>query len=134
MKYMLMMNTPRSGPYEVMSWPKEDLQRHIGFMINFVKTLGAAGELVAAEGLSSPDQATLVRAGADGLPMTDGVFPETKEFLAGYWIVDVETPERAFAIAAAASAAPGRGGQPLNMAIEVRQVMTGPPPDAMPSA
>lgn len=39
-------------------------------------------------------------------------------------IVDVETPERAYAIAAEASAAPGRGGKPLRMAIEVRQVMS----------
>lgn len=71
----------------------------------------------------------MVRAGANGEPVTDGVFPETKEFLAGYWIVDVETPERAYAIAAKASAAPGVGGAPLNMPIEVRQVMSGPPED-----
>jgi len=51
------------------------------------------------------------------------VFPESKEFLAGYWIVDVESPERAYEIAARASAAPGPGGTALNMAIEVRQVM-----------
>ena len=61
-----------------------------------------------------------MRAGKDGVPITDGVFPESKEFLAGYWIVDVDTPERAYAIAAQASAAPGPGGTPLNMPIEVR--------------
>ena len=66
-----------------------------------------------------------MRAGKDGAPITDGVFPEAKEFLAGYWIVDVESPERAYEIAARASAAPGTGGAPLNMAIEVRQVMSG---------
>jgi hypothetical protein len=55
------------------------------------------------------------------------VFPESKEFLAGYWIVDVESPERAYELAAQASAAPGAGGKPLNMPIEVRQVMGGPP-------
>jgi hypothetical protein len=71
------------------------------------------------------------RAGQDGKPITDGVFPETKEFLAGYWIVDVESPERAYAIAAEASAAPGPGGEPLNMGIEVRQVMSGPPKDLL---
>ena len=68
----------------------------------------------------------------DKVPVTDGVFPESKEFLAGYWIVDVESPERAYAIAAQASAAPGPGGKPLNLAIEVRQVMSGPPPELMP--
>jgi hypothetical protein len=65
------------------------------------------------------------------MPITDGVFPESKEFLAGYWIVDVETPERAYAIAARASAARGPGGVPLNMPIEVRPVMTGPPPEML---
>lgn len=54
--------------------------------------------------------------------VTDGPFAETKEFLAGFWVVDVATAERAYEIAARASAAPGPGGVPLNMAIEVRQV------------
>jgi hypothetical protein len=55
------------------------------------------------------------------------VFPESKEFLAGYWIVDVETPERAYEIAARISAAPGPSGIPTDMPIEVRQIMTGKP-------
>jgi hypothetical protein len=95
-------------------------------MQSFAKKLGASGELVAAEGLGGPDQAKLVRAASDGTPTTDGVFPESKEFLVGYWIVDVDSPQRAYQIAAEASAAPGVGGKPLNMAIEVRQVMTAP--------
>jgi hypothetical protein len=131
MKYILMMNTPGNGPYQIAGWPKKDLQAHIAFMMNLNKKLGEAGELVGAEGLAGPDQAKLVRAGKDGKPVTDGVFPEAKEFLAGYWIVDVETPERAYEIAAEASAAPGPGGEPLNMAIEVRQVMSGPPKDLL---
>lgn len=127
MKFILMMNTPGKGPYEVMNWPRQDLMAHIGFMKDFAKKLQANGELAAAEGLAGPDQAKLVRAGPDGEPVTDGVFPETKEFLAGYWIVDVETPERAYRIAAEASMAPGPGGKPLHLAIEVRQVMSAPP-------
>jgi hypothetical protein len=129
MKYMLMMNTPGNGPYQIANWPQKDIQAHIAFMIDFSRKLGESGELVAAEGLAGPDQAKLVRAGKGGKPVTDGVFPEAKEFLAGYWIVDVESPERAYEIAAEASAAPGPGGAPLNMAIEVRQVMSGPPED-----
>jgi hypothetical protein len=129
MKYILMMNTPSAGPYQVSKWPPQDLKAHIEFMMGFAKQLGEAGELVAAEGLAGPDQAKLVRAGKDGKPITDGVFPEAKEFLAGYWIVDVESTERAYELAAQASAAPGPGGKPLNMAIEVRQVMSGPPKD-----
>jgi len=128
-KYLLMMHTPGSGPYQIAQWPKKDIQAHIAFMIAFGQKLAAAGELVAAEGLAGPDEAKRVRAGKDGEPLTDGVFPESKEFLAGYWIVDVESPERAYAIAAEASAAPGPGGAPLHMSIEVRQVMSGAPQD-----
>jgi hypothetical protein len=127
MKYMLMMNHPGQGPYQIASWAQQDLKAHIDFMKRFNQKLRAAGELVGAEGLSGPEQAKLIRAGNDGRPVTDGVFPESKEFLVGYWIVDVESPERAYAIAAEASAAPGPGGKPLNLAIEVRQVMSGPP-------
>jgi hypothetical protein len=128
MKFMLMMNTPGGGPYQIASWPAQDLKAHIAFMQRFAKKLREQGELVSAEGLAGPDRAKLVRAGKGGQPITDGVFPETKEFLAGYWIVDVESPARAYAIAAEASAAPGRGGEPLNMAIEVREVMSAPAP------
>jgi hypothetical protein len=127
MKYMLMMNTPGGGPYQIVNWSKQDIEAHMSFMRAFAKKLTASGELVATEGLSGPDQAKLVRAGANGEPITDGVFPETKEFLAGYWIVDVESPARAYAIAAEASAAPGPGGAPLRMPIEVRQVMSHAP-------
>ena len=130
MKYMLMMNVPGNGPYQIGSWPKKDIQAHIGFMKALNRKLRDSGEFVGAEGLSGPDQARLVRAGKDGTPVTDGVFPESKEFLAGYWIVDVDSAERAYAIAAEASAAPGAGGAPLNMAIEVREVMS-PPPDML---
>jgi hypothetical protein len=129
MKFILMMNTPGGGPYQIGKWPQQDLVRHIGFMKSFNRKLRESGELVGAEGLSGPDQAKQVRAGSDGKPITDGVFPESKEFLAGYWIVDVDSPERAYQIAAEASAAPGKGGVPLNMAIEVREVMSGPPVD-----
>lgn len=85
--------------------------------------LAEAGELVAVAGLVSPDQAKLVRADQNGLPITDGVFPESKEFLAGYWIVEVATLERAYEIAAEASMAPGPGGEPLHTPIEVREFM-----------
>jgi hypothetical protein len=129
MKYILMMNCPKTGYDTFGSWPKEAIQAHIGFMIGLNKSLKASGELVSAEGLASPHEAKLVRAGKDGTPVTDGVFPESKEFLAGYWIVDVETTGQAYAIAARASAAPGPDGAPMNMAIEVRQVMSGPPAD-----
>jgi hypothetical protein len=96
-------------------------------MHRYNKELTEAGEWVEAQGLTPPGQAKLVRAGKNGIPVTDGVFPESKEFLAGFWIVEVESPERAYHLAAKASAAPGPGGKPLNMPIEVRQVMSAPP-------
>ncbi len=129
MKYILMMNTMRAGEQPFPGWAKKDIQALIRFMQNFDKELHASGEFVFAEGLSFPDQAKLVRAGKDGRPVTDGSFPESKEFLAGFWIVDVKSPERAYEIAARASAAPGPGGAPLNMPIEVRPLPGGPPPE-----
>jgi hypothetical protein len=129
MKYMLMMNAKAAkGDWAVTDWSSADFMAHIGFMKRFNKELTDAGELVAAEGLATPGQARIVRARKDGSPeVTDGPFPEAKEFLAGYWIVDCESPERAYQIAARASAAPGPGGAPLNMPIEVREVMSAPP-------
>ena len=130
MKYILMMNTMRAGQ-SVPNWPRKDLQAHIAFMQNLNKELRESGEFVLAEGLSFPEQAKVVRADEDGMPITDGVFPEGKEFLAGFWIVDVKSPERAYALAARISAAPGPEGAPLNMPVEVRPVASGPPPEML---
>lgn len=131
MKFMLMMHTPAgTGDYQINDWSPEDFKAHITFMHQFNKKLTDSGELAGAEGLAMPGEAKLVKAGKDGTPVTDGVFPETKEFLAGYWIVDVDSATRAYQIAAEASAAPGPRGAPMNMNIEVRQVMSGPPTDA----
>ena len=131
MKYILMMNCPRNGYEQFGAWPKKDIQANLAFMVSFNQSLRESGNLVAAEGLASPQEAKIVRAGKEGEPVTDGVFPESKEFLAGYWIVDVETTEQAYQIAARASAAPGPGGKPFNMPIEVRQVMSGPPEELL---
>src|SRR3954464_11879698 len=114
MKYILMMNCPSTGYESFAAWPKKDIQAHIAFMHSFNKSLKESGEFVSAEGLASPQEAKIVRAGKDGTPITDGVFPESKELLAGYWIIDVEGPEQAYKIAARASAAPGPGGVPFN--------------------
>lgn len=125
MKYILMMNATKAEFNSYAKWSKEELAANVAFMRNFSKQLKEEGVFVATEGLGWPQQAKIVRAGSDGLPITDGVFPESKEFLAGYWIIDVETPEQAYRIAARASAAPGPGGKPGSMPIEVRPVLTG---------
>jgi len=126
---MLMMHAPRgTGEFQVSDWAPQDLTAHIDFMARLNRELTGKGELVAAEGLAPPGQARVVRAATDGAPaMTDGPFPEAKEFLAGFWIVEVDRAERAYEIAAKASSAPGPGGTPLIIPIEVRQVMSGPP-------
>jgi hypothetical protein len=125
MKYILMMNSTRGSWDEYAKWSKEDLQKNVAFMRAFSKELKDSGVFVATEGLGWPNEAKIVRAGKDGEPITDGIFPESKEFLAGYWIVDVESAEQAYKIAARASGAPGPGGMPGNMPIEVRQVLGG---------
>ena len=128
MRYMLMMNAPRgNGEYQAGSWAPDDLKAHIAFMHQLNRRLKDSGEFVGAEGLAPPGDARLVRAGKKGAPpVTDGVFPESKEFLAGFWIIDVDRPERAYEVAAEVSAAPGPGGHPIGIPVEVRQVMSAP--------
>ena len=126
MKYILMMNTTERGHYSIFNWPRKDFEAHIAYWKSLNTDLKDLGELVAVEALTGPDQAKLVRADKNGMPVTDGVFPESKEFLAGYWMVEVRNAERAFEIAAKASAAPGPGGEPLMMPIEVREVLGAP--------
>lgn len=126
MKYIIMMHAPhgKTGDYQVKQWPPGALKAHMAHMHRMHRDLTESGELVGGEGLAPPADAKIVRAGANGAPVvTDGPFPETKEFLAGYWMVDVESAERAYDIAADTSAAPGPDGKPLNMPMEVRRVM-----------
>ena len=121
MKYMLMMhygaNAGEGGERPIHTWPPADIKAHIDFMLRLNQDLTASGELVAAEGLAGPDRAPMV---------TDGPFPEAKEFLAGFWIIDCEDPKRAIEIAGRASGAPGLGGVPMSIPIELRQVMSAP--------
>jgi hypothetical protein len=106
----------------------EDIHRHIAFMHDLNRELAASGELVDAQGLTGPEQAKLVQARGGGAApiVTDGPFPEAKEFLAGYWLLECATPERALAIAARVSSAPGRDGVPLNFPVELRPVGVAP--------
>jgi len=124
MRYMLLMTGTCAGVDHYRAWSEKDIQAHFAYLQKLNRELTGSGEFVATAPLAPPQQALTVRAGKDGAPVTDGVFPESKEFLLGYWIVDVDCPERACAIAARLSAGPGPGGVPTNMPIEVRQVMT----------
>ena len=127
MKYILLMSAKKEVFEWYANWPKEDLQKNMAFMRKFSQELKDEGVFVASEGLAWPDQARMVHAGPNGEPVTDGVFPESKEFLAGYWIIDVESPEQAYKIAARASAAPAPAGTEGTMPIEVRQIMSRAP-------
>lgn len=130
MKFILMMHAPRgNGEYAVADWSTDDLKAHIGFMKTLNEGLKKEGVFVSGEGLAPPGQARVVRASTSGgsPEVTDGPYAESKEFLAGYWIVDVETPAQAHAIAARISLAPGAGGKPVYIPLEVREVMSGPP-------
>lgn len=127
MKFMMLMQCTIPGFQSLASWKPEEFKAHVEFMIEFNKELAGSGELVLAEGLDMPQNAKIVSAKkADAPTVFDGPFAETKEFLAGFWIVDVDSPARAIEIAAKASTAPGPGGAPFGIPIELRQVMSAP--------
>lgn len=121
MKYILMMSGSQKGVAQYRTWSQSDRDRHMQALRDLVKDLVETGEFVATQPLAEPKEAKVVRGEKLGMPVTDGIFPESKEFLLGYWIVDVATLERACAIAGRISAAPGPGGAPTDMPIEVRQ-------------
>jgi len=131
MKYMLLMNYGGiDGCAPMSEWKPEDIRAHIDFQGRLGAELTERGELVDAQGLAGPEVAKFVVSDGVGAPVvTDGPFPESKELLAGYWLVDVDTPARAVEIAAQASAAPGPGGAPIKQPIEVREVMSAPAPE-----
>ena len=121
MKYILLMTGTKAGVDTYHAWSKKDVDDHMAVLVRINRELTESGEFVASQGLTGPREATIECGMKNGLPVTDGVFPESKEFLLGYWIVDVATPQRALEIAGRISAAPGPGGHPTNMPIEVRQ-------------
>ncbi|MCW2907185.1 MAG: hypothetical protein JWL68_1974 [Actinomycetia bacterium] len=132
MRFMLLQNY---GPAEsdcppMTEWSPADIRAHIEFQHVLNRELLERGELVDAQGLAGPEQARRVVSDGTGAPViTDGPFPESKELLAGYRLVDVDTAARAIEIAGQASAAPGPGGAPIRQPIEVRQVLSAPDPD-----
>jgi len=124
MKYMLLMSATKEIFEWYSKWPKEDLKKNVAFMRDFNQELKDSGVLVDTAGLGFPDRARMVHARKDGAPITDGIFPESKEFLAGYWIIDVENEEEAYRTAARLSLAPAPAGTEGTMPVEVREVMT----------
>jgi hypothetical protein len=115
MKYILLMSGTKAGVEAYHAWPKQDIEAHMAVLGRINQDLTGSGEFVATQGLAEPKEAKVVRGEKNGVPVTDGIFPESKEFLLGYWIVEVANAERAYAIAGRISAAS------VNMPIEVRQ-------------
>jgi hypothetical protein len=126
MKYMLLMSSAScEGVPPIHEWAPEEVKASGAHMMQIHQELTERGELLGAEALSGPEAAKIVTSdGASAPVVTDGPFPEAKEFLAGFWMVDVESEQRAIEIAAHTSAAPGPGGRPTRRPIEVRAIMT----------
>jgi hypothetical protein len=132
MRYMLLQSYGAAGADcpPISEWAADDIRAHIEFQHALNAELLERGELIDAQGLAGPEQAKFVTSDGISAPViTDGPFPESKELLAGYRIVDVESPDRAIEIAARISAAPGANGAPVRHAIEVRAVMSAPDPE-----
>jgi hypothetical protein len=125
MKFMLLQNyggVDESVP-PMTEWTPAEVEAHITFQKDLNAELRERGELVEAQALTAPELAKFVVSDGSSPVVTDGPFPESKELLAGYRMVDVESLERALEIAALGSAAPGPGGRPIKQLIEVREVM-----------
>lgn len=129
MRYMLLMTYDAVAdlpPFR--TWAPEDARAHVDHQRRLGEELAARGELVGGEGLARPESAKVVTGdGVDPPVVQDWPLAHPRDFLAGFWIVDVETEERALEIAGQVSAAPGPGGAPIAQPVEVRALLD--PPD-----
>ncbi len=132
MRFMLLQNYGEvgSGCAPMSEWSPDDVRAHIEFQQTLNRELAELGELVDAQGLAGPEQAKYVVSDGVAAPViTDGPYAESKELLAGYRMIDVDSVDRAIEIAARASAAPGPNGAPILQPIEVREVLSAPDPE-----
>ena len=126
MKFMMQMNV-KGGGYQMEGWSPQDIKAMMDFMHGYNADLKKGGHWVAAEGLVAPEHARIVKADDDGRPVvTDGPFAESKEFIAGFWIIEAKDAAEAYELAAKVSLCPGPGGKPLHMPLELREVGKGP--------
>jgi hypothetical protein len=127
-KYLLLKHY-RGGPAPYVDfapmdrWTPEEIDAHVQYMRDFAAKLETTGEYVDGQALSP--EGTFVRYDGEGRPpVTDGPFAETKDLIAGWMVVDVDSYERALQVAAELSAAPGAGGRPIREWVEVRPFLT----------
>ncbi|MBV9484941.1 MAG: hypothetical protein JO246_02680 [Frankiaceae bacterium] len=130
-KYLLLKHY-RGGPTPYVDfgtldqWKPEEVEAHFQYMRDFAAKLESTGEFV--EGLAAAQEGTFVRYDGPGRPpVTDGPFAETKDLIAGWMVIDVDSYERALELAGELSAAPGPGGDPIYEWLELRPVLTEPP-------
>ncbi len=129
-KYLLLKHY-RGAPTEpdfvpMEEWTPEEVSAHMRYMNDFADRLVESGEFVESHALA--EEGTFVRFDGEGRPpVTDGPFPETKDLIAGWMIIDVDGYDRALTLAAELSAAPGAGGRPIREWLELRPLMTDAP-------
>jgi hypothetical protein len=131
-KYLLLKHY-RGGPTPYVDfapmdqWTPAEVDAHIRFMQDFAAKLEGTGEFVDGQALSQ--EGTFVRYDGEGRPpVTDGPFAETKDLIAGWMVIDVDSYERALELAGELSAAPGPGGTPIHEWLELRPFLAVPPP------
>lgn len=131
-KYLLLKHY-RGGPQPhrdvpaMDRWAPEDVEAHMAFLGHVSELLRERGEFVDAQALT-PERTFVRYGGPDAAPVTsDGPHPETSDLAAGWYLVDVESRERAIELAAYVSSEPGPGGEPLYEWIDVREVMSEAP-------
>ncbi len=131
MKYLLLKHY-RGNPEPAVDfapmdeWAPDEVDAHLTFMSDFAKRLEGTGEFVDGQALA-PDGAFVRYDGEGRPPVVDGPFAETKDLIAGWMVIDVESWDRAVELAGELSAAPGPGGKPLHEWLEVRPFLTAPP-------
>jgi hypothetical protein len=128
----LLLTHYRGGPVPVVDfgsmeqWTPAEIDAHVQYMRDFAARLEGTGEYVDSQALSP--EGTFVRSGGEGRPpVTDGPFAETKDLIAGWMVIDVETYERAVELAGELSAAPGPDGKPIHEWLELRPFLTHAP-------
>ncbi len=125
-KYLLLKHY-RGAPESVNNvpmdrWTPKEISDHIQFMRDFASRLRSTGEYVDGQALA-PEGAWVRYDGEGRPPVTDGPFAETKDLIAGWMIIDVESYDRAVELAGELSSAPGAGGRPIHEWLEVRPFM-----------
>ena len=131
MKYLLLKHyrggpTPAADLEPMDRWTPEEVDAHIQYMNDFAARLEGTGEFVDSQALA-PEGAFVRHDGEGRPPVTDGPFAETKDLIAGWMVIDVDSHERAVELAGELSAAPGAGGEPIHEWLEVRPFLGAAP-------